>query len=88
MLAIVASEFLLHINHAGGQVGAKTPIHAPPGSEAAYAVGDLQHHPTRKPVATQHAKEMRRCSLALRTNRLYVKSLRRRPMAAMLAYGC
>jgi hypothetical protein len=34
--AIVASEYLLRINHAGGPAGAKTPIHAHPGYEAFY----------------------------------------------------
>jgi hypothetical protein len=36
--AIVASEYLLRINHAGGPAGAKTPIHAHPGYEAFYVL--------------------------------------------------
>lgn len=36
--AIVAPEYLLRINHAGGPPGARTPIHKHPGSEAFYVL--------------------------------------------------
>lgn len=35
---IKASEYLLRINRAGGSPGAKTPVHAHPGSEAFYVL--------------------------------------------------
>ena len=35
---LVAPEYLLRINHAGGPPGAKTPIHTHPGSEAFYVL--------------------------------------------------
>jgi hypothetical protein len=35
---LVAPEYLLRINHAGGPPGAKTPVHTHPGSEAFYVL--------------------------------------------------
>jgi len=35
---LTAPEFLLRINHAGGPPGARTPVHAHPGSEAFYVL--------------------------------------------------
>jgi hypothetical protein len=35
---ITAPEYLLRINHASGQPGAKTPVHTHPGSEAFYVL--------------------------------------------------
>ena len=38
VLSLVAPEYLLRINHAGGPPGAKTPVHTHPGSEAFYVL--------------------------------------------------
>ncbi len=38
MPPLVAPEYLLRINHAGGPPGAKTPVHTHPGSEAFYVL--------------------------------------------------
>jgi hypothetical protein len=35
---VMAPEYLLRINHAGGPAGAKTPVHTHPGSEAFYVL--------------------------------------------------
>jgi len=51
--AVVASEYLLRINHASGPPGAKTPVHTHPGSEAFYVLAGRLGQ--RTPHGVSHA---------------------------------
>ena len=48
---IVAPEYLLRINHAGGSPGAKTPVHTHPGSEAFYVLAGRLSQRTKHGVS-------------------------------------
>jgi hypothetical protein len=50
---VVASEYLLRINHASGPPGAKTPVHSHPGSEAFYVLAGRLGQ--RTPHGVSHA---------------------------------
>jgi hypothetical protein len=51
---IMAPEYLLRINHAGGPPGAKTPVHTHPGSEAFYVLAGRLGQKT--PHGVSHAE--------------------------------